>query len=99
MKVSVNVEGLSTVISPEGRIDTVTAPELEESLSKIPSTATSVTFDFSKVEYISSAGLRILLVAQKQMKKSGASMTISNISPTVRDVFDITGFSDILTIA
>jgi len=76
----------------------VTAPELEDAMTKLPDDTSSITFDFTKVEYISSAGLRILLVAQKTMKNSGGSMSISNVPPAVKEVFDITGFSDILTI-
>ena len=98
MKVTLENEGQSTTISPEGRIDTVTAPELEDAMSKIPHDSTSIKFDFAKVDYISSAGLRVLLVAQKMMKKSGGAMSIANVSPAVKEVFDITGFSDILTI-
>ena len=98
MKVTLKTEGQSAIISPEGRIDTVTAPELEDSISKIPEGTTSVKFDFEKVEYVSSAGLRVLLVAQKMMKKTGGSMTIANVPAAVKEVFDITGFSDILTI-
>ena len=98
MKVTLENEGQAITILPEGRIDTVTAPELEDAMSKIPNDSTSIKFDFSKVDYISSAGLRVLLVAQKTMKKTGGSMSIANVSPAVKEVFDITGFSDILTI-
>ncbi len=98
MNITVSTEGATNCIAPEGRFDTVTAPELEECVSKIPEGTTSVRFDFAKVEYVSSAGLRILLVAQKRMKASGGEMVVANVPKTVRDVFDITGFSDILTI-
>ena len=98
MKITQRTEGQSTTISPEGRIDTVTAPELEEAMSNVPGDVTSLSFDFAKVEYISSAGLRVLLVAQKNMMKAGASMTIANVAPAVKEVFDITGFSTIFTI-
>ena len=98
MKVTLENEGQAITILPEGRIDTVTAPELEDAMSKIPNDSTSIKFDFSKVDYISSAGLRVLLVAQKTMKKIGGSMSIANVSSAVKEVFDITGFSDILTI-
>ena len=98
MNVTLENDGPTTIISPEGRIDTVTAPELEDAMSKIPQDATSIKFDFAKVDYISSAGLRVLLVAQKTVKKNGGAMSIANVSPAVKDVFDITGFSDILTI-
>ena len=98
MKITQRTEGQSTTISPEGRIDTVTAPELEEAMSNVPGDVASLAFDFAKVEYISSAGLRVLLVAQKNMMKAGASMTIANVAPAVKEVFDITGFSTIFTI-
>ena len=98
MKITQRTEGQSTTISPEGRIDTVTAPELEEAMSNVPGDVATLTFDFAKVEYISSAGLRVLLVAQKNMMKAGASMTIANVAPAVKEVFDITGFSTIFTI-
>ena len=98
MKITQRTEGQSTTISPEGRIDTVTAPELEEAMSNVPGDVVSLTFDFAKVEYISSAGLRVLLVAQKNIMKAGASMSIANVAPAVKEVFDITGFSTIFTI-
>ena len=98
MKITQRTEGQSTTISPEGRIDTVTAPELEEAMSNVPGDVASLTFDFANVEYISSAGLRVLLVAQKNMMKAGASMSIANVAPAVREVFDITGFSTIFTL-
>ena len=98
MKITLKNEGTSTTISPEGRIDTVTAPELEETMAKVPRDTTALRFDFAKVVYISSAGLRILLAAQKAVKKTGGDMTIANVAPAVREVFDITGFSDILTL-
>ena len=98
MKITQRNEGQSTTISPEGRIDTVSAPELEEAMSNVPGDVASLTFDFAKVEYISSAGLRVLLVAQKNMMKAGASMSIANVAPAVKEVFDITGFSTIFTI-
>ena len=81
----------------EGRLDTTTAPELEAELSKFNDQATEVVFDFSKLEYISSAGLRVLLSEQKLMNKKG-KMTIKNVNATVMEVFEITGFVDILTI-
>ena len=98
MKVTMKTEGQTAFISPEGRIDTVTAPELEDSISKVPEGITAIKFDFANVEYVSSAGLRVLLVAQKMMKKAGGAMTTANLPPAVKEVFDITGFSDILTI-
>ena len=98
MKITLKNEGQSVTISPEGRIDTVTAPEFEDAVSKVPQDATSLKFDFAKVEYISSAGLRVLLVAQKTMNKAGAEMSIANVIPPVREVFEITGFTNIFTL-
>ena len=81
----------------EGRLDTTTAPQLEAQLQKeLPGTA-KLTLDFAGLEYISSAGLRVLLMAQKVMNKQG-TMAICNVNDTISEVFEITGFSDILTI-
>lgn len=80
-----------------GRLDTSTAPELEGELKTCLEGVQSLTLDLKELEYISSAGLRVLLSAQKVMNKQG-SMVVRNVNPIVRDVFDITGFSDFLTI-
>ena len=80
-----------------GRLDTSTAPELEAELKNCLEGVQSLTLDLKELEYISSAGLRVLLSAQKTMNKQG-SMVVRNVNPIVRDVFDITGFSDFLTI-
>ena len=89
--------GSELLISLEGRLDTTTAPQLEEVIKEIGENISSLVFDFSSLEYISSAGLRVLLAAQKLMNKQG-SMIIKNASEDIIEVFDITGFSDILTI-
>ncbi len=81
----------------EGRLDTTTAPELEGELKDSIADVANLTLDFSKLEYISSAGLRVLLSTQKIMKKQG-EMTVKNPSEEVREIFDVTGFSDILNI-
>lgn len=81
----------------DGRLDTTTAPQLEAELTSGMDDATSLVFDFEKLEYISSAGLRVLLMAQKKMNKQG-KMKICNVNDTIREVFDITGFADILTV-
>lgn len=81
----------------EGRLDTTTAPQLEAELNNSISGVTALKFDFEKLDYISSAGLRVLLSSQKTMNKQG-TMVISNVSPEVKEIFDVTGFSDILTI-
>jgi len=97
MKITKNLNGTSLTVALEGRLDTTTAPELEQALKESMDAATELTLDFSKLDYISSAGLRVLLAAHKAMaKKSG--MKVVNANEMVKEVFDVTGFADILTI-
>lgn len=84
-------------IALEGRLDTVTAPELEAELKASLDGAQTLTLDFSKLEYISSAGLRVLLSAHKQMAAKGG-MKVTHVNEIVAEVFDVTGFADILNI-
>ncbi len=84
-------------VALEGRLDTVTAPKLEEEVNANLEGITELVFDFAKLEYISSAGLRVFLAAQKIMNKQG-SLTICNTSDEVKEIFDVTGFSDIFNI-
>lgn len=81
----------------EGRLDTATAPALDSELKSSLDGVTDLTFDLSGLEYMSSAGLRILLATQKTMSKQG-KMTICNVNAAIMEVFEITGFVDILTI-
>ena len=97
MDIAKKTEGGRTIISVTGRVDTTTAPELDAGL-KLEGTET-LTLDLSGVPYMSSAGLRCLLTAQKTMMVGGGSMTIVGVQPAVREVLDITGFSGILTLA
>ena len=97
LNITKNVNGSDLKIILEGRLDTTTAPQLEEALNSALAGVTSLKFDLEKLDYISSAGLRVLLSSQKTMSKQG-SMVISNVSPEVQEIFDVTGFSDILTI-
>ena len=80
-----------------GRVDTTTSPELEEEISKSIDDIKNLTLDFSDVEYISSAGLRVLLSTQKKMNRQG-NMKVVHCNSTVLDVFEVTGFKDIRTI-
>lgn len=80
-----------------GRLDTVSAPSLEAELKRSVSDTRSLVFDFKELEYISSAGLRVLLSAQKVMNKQG-KMVIRNVGRDVMDVFEVTGFTEFLTI-
>ena len=98
MTITTNLNGTVLEIAPEGRLDTMTAPELEAELRRSMDGAESLIMDFSRLDYISSAGLRVLLVAQKTMNKAGAEMTIANVIPPVKEVFEITGFTNIFTL-
>ncbi|MBS7263205.1 MAG: STAS domain-containing protein [Eubacteriales bacterium] len=89
--------GAELKISLEGRLDTMTAPELEKELKDRLADVNTLTLDFEKLEYISSAGLRVLLSAQKAMNAKG-TMKVVHVNETVMEVFEVTGFSDILTI-
>lgn len=87
----------SAVLCLEGRVDTITAPELETAIQEIIEGITDMVIDLAEMDYISSAGLRVLLSAQKKMSKQG-SLVIRNVRPEVMEIFEITGFTDILTI-
>ncbi len=84
-------------IALEGRLDTMTAPELEAALKTALEGVEELTFDFDKLDYISSAGLRVLLSAQKTMNRQG-SMKVVHANEIVMEIFEVTGFADILTI-
>lgn len=96
MKIKKELENNVLVLALEGRLDTVTAPELEREVSDL-SGVTDLVFDMKNLEYISSAGLRVILKAQKTMNTQG-SMKLKNVGESIMEVFEITGFSDILTI-
>lgn len=81
----------------EGRLDTTTAPKLEAELKQSVSGVIKLVLDFASLEYLSSAGLRVLLAAQKVMNRQG-EMVIRNVNETISEIFAITGFSDVLTI-
>lgn len=81
----------------EGRLDTVTSPELEEEVKALGASVKTLILDFSTLDYVSSAGLRVILAFQKVMNKQG-SMKITNVNESIMEVFEVTGFSDILTI-
>ncbi len=80
-----------------GRLDTTTAPELEATIKENIADVTKLILDFSELDYLSSAGLRVLLQAQKTMNKQG-EMIVKNINETIQEIFEVTGFSDVLTI-
>ena len=97
MTITKNLNGTALEIALAGRLDTMTAPELEAELNKDLGGADSLPLDFGKLDYISSAGLRVLLTAHKAMAAKGG-MKICNVNEVVQEVFEVTGFADILTI-
>ena len=97
MNIQKTKEGSALTVALEGRLDTVTAPQLEGELRSAVDGVTELIFDLSALEYISSAGLRVLLSAQKVMNRQG-SMSIRNVSAEIMEIFDVTGFTDILNI-
>ena len=98
MNISINQNGTELMVALEGRLDSNTSPELEAKLSGLDSGITVLHFDFAKLLYISSAGLRILLTSQKKMNAAGGEMVVYNPNELILEVFEATGFSDILTI-
>ena len=97
LEIQKNAENKKVTLALRGRLDTGTAPELEETLKSALDGAEELTFDLAELEYISSAGLRVLLSAQKAMNKLGR-MRLTGVKEAVMEVFSITGFADILTI-
>ena len=98
MAIQMNRDGGSLTVSLEGRLDTMTAPKLEEQLrTALSSGVTDLTLDLKALDYISSAGLRVLLSAQKIMNRQG-EMTVRNVNDAVMEVFEVTGFVDLLNI-
>jgi len=97
MTISKTKNGTSLTVAVEGRLDTTTAPQLETELKESLDDVTGLTLDLSALEYISSAGLRVLLSAQKTMNKQG-EMKVAGVGETVMEIFEVTGFSDILNI-
>ena len=89
--------GSELTIELEGRLDTVSAPSLEAELKKDINCVQTLILDFAKLEYLSSAGLRVLLASQKVMNRQG-EMRIRNVNSTISDIFEVTGFSEILTV-
>lgn len=97
MNIATTRNGSALTIAPEGRLDTMTAPELELLLKDALDGVEELTFDLENLEYISSAGLRVLLSAQKTMNRQG-SMKVLHANEIIREIFEVTGFSDIMTI-
>ena len=97
MTIEIKRTAEQTVIELVGRLDTTTAPALDKTISEDLGTVQNLVLNLKRLEYISSAGLRVLLAAQKAQQKNG-SMKVTNVCETVMEVFEMTGFADILTI-
>lgn len=97
MNIQKTVSGAALTVALEGRLDTTTAPKLEEEPRGSVDGVSRLVFDLAKLEYISSAGLRVLLAMQKLMNQQG-EMVLQNVNEAVMEVFEVTGFSDILCI-
>ena len=97
MTINIEKNNGVTIIKLDGRLDTTTAPELEKAINNEGDALKSLVLDFSGVDYISSAGLRVLLTAQKKMNVQG-SMELVGVNDAVMDIFEMTGFADILVI-
>ncbi len=97
LNINKSSENGKAVLSLSGRLDTVTAPEMEATVKEVIPGLSQLTLDFAGLEYISSAGLRVLLAAQKIMNTQG-KMQIVNVNATIMEIFEVTGFTDILDI-
>lgn len=97
MTIEIMKNGTELTVTLTGRLDTTTAPALEAELKRSIGGVETLILDFAAIEYISSAGLRVLLQAQKVMNRQG-SMTVRHVNDVVHEVFEVTGFADILTI-
>ena len=97
MTIEKNLNGTELSLTIVGRLDTSTAPQLETEIKESVAGVEKLVLDFAALEYLSSAGLRVLLAAQKIMNKQG-EMVIKNVNETINEIFEVTGFIDILTI-
>lgn len=98
MEVKFNKQDSSLTVTISGNIDTVTAPELDSKLQENISDVKDLVLDFAAVDYISSAGLRVILMANQQMEDVDGNMTVKNVNEDVRDVFEMTGFDSLLNL-
>ena len=98
MEIKFNKQDSSLTVTISGNIDTVTAPELDSKLQENISDIKDLVLDFAAVDYISSAGLRVILMANQQMEEVDGNLTIKNVNEDVRDVFEMTGFDSLLNL-
>ena len=97
MMIEKNLNGTALTLTLSGRLDTTTAPQLEAELKASLEGVEHLVLDFAALDYLSSAGLRVLLATQKIMNKQG-DMVVRNVNDTIAEIFEVTGFCDILTI-
>ena len=98
LNIETNKNGTTLDIALEGLLDTKTSPELEQVIQDNAADVTTINFDFAKLEYLTSAGLRALLTARQEMDDKDGEMTLKNVSEDIMQIFTMTGFADILTI-
>ena len=98
MNIIKKAEGEALTLAPEGRLDTITSPQLDEMLDASLDGVTDLTLDLRDLTYISSAGLRVLLRALKKMNAVKGKLRVTNVNDTIAEIFDVTGFAEILTI-
>ena len=98
LNINKDLSGETLNIALEGLLDSKTAPDLEAVLEEHLPNLTEINFDFEKLDYLTSAGLRVLLIAQQEMDDKNGKMTLKNVSDDIMEIFDYTGFADILTI-
>ncbi len=98
MTIDKTLKNEKIIFAIKGRLDTTTAPQLQEVLIPAFDESKDITLDFTELVYVSSAGLRVLLMGQKQAKKTGGAMSLVGVSEDVMEVFEMTGFADMLTI-
>ena len=99
MEINKTIEGSKLTIALAGNLDTITSPQLQSEVDNLDSAINDLVFDFANLTYVSSAGLRVMLMANKKMTAGGGKMRLVGLNPSVREVFDMTGFSDIFDIA
>jgi anti-anti-sigma factor len=98
MTITRNQSGEKLVLALEGRLDTITAPVLQEQLIPGFDQAKHIQLDFGQLVYVSSAGLRVLLVGEKTARARGGKLTLVNVPAEIKELFDMTGFCDVLTV-
>lgn len=98
MNIATNIDGTTARIAVEGKLSVATSPDLEAEIMGLPESVTTFDIDLAQLEYISSAGLRVLVSTQKLASKRGGDMVLRNPNDEVTDVFDMTGLSDVFTI-